>query len=60
MKKPSLSHMKIPITENKSKYLQQMEEMRERQTRQLEGREIDIRIKKMHAHMRDTELNEEE
>jgi hypothetical protein len=52
--------MKIPITENKSKYLQQMEEMRERQTRQLEGREIDIRIKKMHAHMRDTELNEEE
>jgi hypothetical protein len=34
--------------------------MRQRRARQLEGRELDIRIKKMHAHMRDTELKEEE
>jgi hypothetical protein len=37
-----------------------MEEMCERWASQLEGREIDIRIKEMHAHMRDTELKEEE
>jgi hypothetical protein len=37
-----------------------MEETRQRWARQLEGRELDIRIKKMHAHMRDTELKEEE
>jgi hypothetical protein len=28
--------------------------------RQLEGRELDIRIKEIHAHMRGTELKEEE
>jgi hypothetical protein len=34
--------------------------MRERWTRLLEGRERDIRIKEMHAHMRGTELEQEE
>jgi hypothetical protein len=37
-----------------------MEEMHERRARQLEAREFDIRIKEMHAHMRGTELKEEE
>jgi hypothetical protein len=37
-----------------------MKEMRERWTRQIERRELDIRIKEMHAHMRGTELKEEE
>jgi hypothetical protein len=37
-----------------------MEEKPERQTRQLEGRELDIQIKEVHAHMRGTELKEEE
>jgi hypothetical protein len=35
-----------------------MEEMRERQFRQLEARELDIWIKEMHAHMSDTELEQ--
>jgi hypothetical protein len=51
---------KIPATESKQQYLQLMEEMRERRARQLEGRELDICIKEMHAHMRGTELKEEE
>jgi hypothetical protein len=37
-----------------------MEEMRERWARQLEGGELDIHIKEMHAHMRGTKLKEEE
>jgi hypothetical protein len=52
--------MKIPTTESKMLYLEQMEEMCERQTRQLEGKELDIRIKDMHAHMRGTELEQQE
>jgi hypothetical protein len=52
--------MKIPATESKMQYLELMEEMRERQARQLEERELDIRINEMHAHMRGTELQEEE
>jgi hypothetical protein len=52
--------MKIPATESKREYLQQMEEMRERCARQLEGREFDIRIKGIHAHMRGIKLKEEE
>jgi hypothetical protein len=52
--------MKIPAAESKREYLQQMEEMRERRARQLEGREFDIRIKEIHAHMRGTKLKEEE
>jgi hypothetical protein len=51
--------MKIPATESKREYLQQMEEMRERRARKLKVRELDIRIKEMHAHMRGTELKEE-
>jgi hypothetical protein len=47
---------KIPARESKSEYLELMEEMRERWARQLEVRELDIRIKKMHVHMRGTEL----
>jgi dTDP-4-amino-4,6-dideoxygalactose transaminase len=37
-----------------------MEEMCERPASQLEGRELNVRIKEMHAHMRCTELKEEE
>jgi hypothetical protein len=37
-----------------------MKEMRERWARKIERRELDIRIKEMHAHMRGTELKEEE
>jgi hypothetical protein len=37
-----------------------MEEMCERRARQLEARELNIWIKEMHAHMRDTELEQEE
>jgi hypothetical protein len=37
-----------------------MEEMPERRARQLEGRELDIRINEMHVHLRGTELKEEE
>jgi hypothetical protein len=37
-----------------------MEEMRERRDRLLEGRELDIRIKEMHAYMRGSKLKEEE
>jgi hypothetical protein len=52
--------MKIHATESKKKYLELMEEMHDRRARQLEERELDIRIKKMHAHMRVTKLIEEE
>jgi hypothetical protein len=38
MKKSSMSQMKILTTESKREYLQQMEEMRERRARKLEGR----------------------
>jgi hypothetical protein len=60
MSKPSVSHMSINRTESKRLYLEQMEEMREIQARQLQGKELDIRIKKMHYHMRGTELEQEE
>jgi hypothetical protein len=52
--------MKIHATESKKKYLELMEEMHDRRARQLEERELDIRIKEMHAHMRVTKLIEEE
>jgi hypothetical protein len=55
MEQPSVVQMKIP-----GEYLQKMEEMRERRARQLQVRELDIRIKEMYAHMRGTELKEEE
>jgi hypothetical protein len=51
---------KNPATESKSEYLELMEEMHERRARQLEGIELDIRIKEMYAHMRGTQLKEEE
>jgi hypothetical protein len=60
MEQPPLAQMKIHGIESKREYLQQMEEMRERWARQLEGGELDIRIKEMHAHMRGTKLKEEE
>jgi hypothetical protein len=50
---------KIPATESKRDYLELMEKMRERQTMQLDGRELDIWIKEMHAHMRGIERKEE-
>jgi hypothetical protein len=56
MKKSPVSQMKISATESKRVYLEQIEEMRERRARQLEGRELDFRIKEMHAHMRGTRL----
>jgi hypothetical protein len=49
---------RIPAKENKSQYLELMEEMHERCARH--ARELDIRIKKMHVHMRDTELKQQE
>jgi hypothetical protein len=51
---------KIPATESKRDYLELMEKMRERWTRQLDGRELDIWIKEMHAHMRGIKQKEEE
>jgi 16S rRNA C967 or C1407 C5-methylase (RsmB/RsmF family) len=60
MEKPPLWQMKIATTKSKREYLQLMEEICERQAMQLEGRELDIQIKEMHAHMRGTELKEEE
>jgi hypothetical protein len=60
MEKPPQWQMKIPVTESKREYLKLMKEMRERRARQLEWRELDIRIKEMHAHMRHTELEQEE
>jgi hypothetical protein len=60
MEDPPLWQLKIPATKNKRQYLNLMEGMHGRQARQLEAREFDIQIKKMHAHMRGTELKEEE
>jgi hypothetical protein len=60
MEKPPLWQTAIPAKESKRQCLQLMEEMRERWARQLEGRERGIRIKEMHAHMRGTELEQEE
>jgi hypothetical protein len=60
MEEPPLWQTKIPATESKWEYPKLMEEMRERRARQLEGRELDICIKEMHAHLRGTELKEEE
>jgi hypothetical protein len=57
---PPLWQLQIPATESKRQYLNLMEEMHERRARQLKAREFDIRIKEMHAHMRGTELKEEE
>jgi hypothetical protein len=54
MSKSSVSQMRINGIESKMLYLEQMEEMWKRRTRQLEGK--DIHIKEMHAHMRGTEL----
>jgi hypothetical protein len=55
MSKPSVSQIRINGTRSKRLYLEQMEEMHERRTRQLQGKELDIRIKEMHAHVcRDT------
>ncbi len=55
-----MAQIKIHATESKREYLQKMEEMRERWARKQQVRELDIRIKEMHAHMRGTKLKEEE
>jgi hypothetical protein len=52
--------MRINGTESKRLYLEQMEDMCERRVRQLQGKELDICIKKMHDHMRDIELEQVE
>jgi hypothetical protein len=52
--------MRINGTESKRLYLEQMEDMRERRVRQLQGKELDICIKEMHDHMRDIELEQVE
>jgi hypothetical protein len=52
--------MRINGTESKRLYLEQMEDMRERRVRQLQGKELDICIKEMHGHMRDIELEQVE
>jgi hypothetical protein len=49
MSKPSVSQMRIPRTESKRLYLEVMEEMCERCARQLQGKELDVRIKEMQA-----------
>jgi hypothetical protein len=56
MSKSSVSQIKINGTGSKRLYLEQMEDMRERRwARQLQGKELDIHIKEMHAHVcRDT------
>jgi hypothetical protein len=60
MEKPLLGQAIIPAKESKRQYLQLMKEMCERRARQLEGRELDIQIKEMNAHMRGTELEQQE
>jgi hypothetical protein len=40
MEQPLVAQMKIPATESKREYLQQMEEICERWARQLEGRNV--------------------
>jgi hypothetical protein len=52
--------MRINGIKSKRLYLKQMKEMHERHARQIQGKELDIRIKEMHAHMRCTELEQEE
>jgi hypothetical protein len=52
--------MRIYGIESKMLYLEQMEEIHERRDRQVEGKELDISIKGMHAHMRHIELEQEE
>jgi hypothetical protein len=55
MSKSSVSQIRINGTGSKRLYLEQMEDMRERRARQLQGKELDIHIKEMHAHVcRDT------
>jgi hypothetical protein len=58
MKKPLVWQMKILATKSKKTYLEQMEKMHEKRARQLKGKELDIRIKEMHAHMRGSKLKE--
>jgi hypothetical protein len=60
MEKSPQWQTRIPASESKSQYLELMEEMRGRQARQLEARELDIWIKEMHAHIRGIELEQEE
>jgi hypothetical protein len=60
MEKHPLWQTTIPAKESKRQYLQLMEEMRERWTRQLKGRERDIQIKEMHAHMKGIKLEQQE
>jgi hypothetical protein len=60
MSKLSVSQMRINGIESKRLYLVQMQEKRERRARQLEGKELDIRIKEMHAHMRGSELEQQQ
>jgi hypothetical protein len=55
MSKSSVSQIRINGTGSKRLYLEQMEDMCERRARQLQGKELDIHIKEMHAHVcRDT------
>jgi hypothetical protein len=55
MSKSSVSQIRINGIGSKRLYLEQMEDMRERRARQLQGKELDIHIKEMHAHVyRDT------
>jgi uncharacterized protein (DUF3084 family) len=60
MEKPPLWQTTISAKERKRQYLQLIEEMRERWTRQLKGRERDIQIKEMHVHMKDIKLEQQE
>jgi hypothetical protein len=52
--------MIIDAAESKSAYLSQMEEFRDAMTNKRCERDLHIRIKEMHTHMRETELKKEE
>jgi hypothetical protein len=52
--------MIIDVAESKSVYLRLIEEFCEARANKRRERDIKVRIKEMHTHMRETELMEEE
>jgi hypothetical protein len=52
--------MIIDATESKSAYLRLMEEFCETRANKRHERDIHVRIKEMHTHMRETKLKDEE
>jgi hypothetical protein len=60
MRKLPWREMIIDAAESKSAYLRQMEEFRQARANKHHERDLHVRIKEMHTHMRETELKEEE